>query len=700
MLDRHLLKGQKADILPAVDSARGNGVENVVHLLSSLRGRYSQRELAAALGVDVRTVRRWEVRETDPPPYLVDAIRQRLLPLDVPDKGEAAFTFIDLFAGIGGIRMGFEAQGGRCVFTSEWNTWAQKTYLANFPDATHRFAGDITEVDARDIPDHDVLLAGFPCQPFSIAGVSKKNALGRKHGFADEAQGTLFFDVARIIKTKCPKAFLLENVKNLASHDKGNTFRVILKVLQKELGYHVFWKVIDGQCFVPQHRERILIAGFREPTDFAWDDLQLPKQGPKLAKILHPQDGSEAIEPPYTEGAKAKVAAKYTLTAHLWQYLQDYAAKHRAAGNGFGFGLVDGSGVARTLSARYYKDGSEILVAQGARKRPRRLTPRECARLMGFPDTFKIPVSDTQAYKLLADAAVVPMMEAAAKCVVSKLHVEERVAMPRATIEPEAFPKRGNWTLEQLKLAFYLYCQLPFGKLHQRNPQIVELSKLIGRTSSALAMKLVNFASLDPTIRDSGRHGLGNASALDRVVWAEFHADWERLVAECQQIREGLAHEQGQRVDAPPEANSDFALADFTGETRRAIVEQRVKQSFFRHAVLASYRGRCCISGVSDSRLLVASHIVPWRDDKANRLNPSNGLCLSAIHDKAFDGYLFSLTDDARIVLSKRLRATKDAFLKEVFWPIEGRVIELPERFSPEPGFMRSHLENMLRSEA
>ncbi|MBS0437840.1 MAG: DNA (cytosine-5-)-methyltransferase [Proteobacteria bacterium] len=677
----------------------GNGVENVVHLLSSLRGRYSQRELAAALGVDVRTVRRWEVRETDPPPYLVDAIRQRLLPLEVPDSRDAAFTFIDLFAGIGGIRMGFEAHGGRCVFTSEWNAWAQKTYLANFPDATHHFAGDITGVDARDIPDHDVLLAGFPCQPFSIAGVSKKNALGRKHGFADETQGTLFFDVARIIKAKQPKAFLLENVKNLKSHDKGNTFRVIERTLQKDLGYQIHCKIIDGQCFVPQHRERILIVGFREPTDFSWDDLRLPKQGPRLASILHPQDGTEAAEPPYTEGAKAKAAAKYTLTAHLWQYLQDYAAKHRAAGNGFGFGLVDGNGVARTLSARYYKDGSEILVSQGARRRPRRLTPRECARLMGFPSTFKIPVSDTQAYKLFADAAVVPMIEAVAQCIVSKLRVEERVAMPRTTIAPETFPKRGNWTREQLKLAFYLYCQLPFGKLHQRNPQIMELSNLIGRTPSSLAMKLVNFASLDPTIRNSGRHGLGNASALDKAVWEEFHADWERLVVECQQIRESLAHLQGQRVETPQEMERDFSITDFTGETRRAIVEQRVKQSFFRRAVLASYRGRCCVSGVSDARLLVASHIVPWRDDRANRLNPSNGLCLSAIHDKAFDSHLFSLTDDGRIVLSKRLKASKDEFIKEVFWSAEDRAIELPERFRPELEFLRQHRENMLGSD-
>jgi len=397
-------------------------MENIRHLLASLRGRYNQRELAEALGVNVRTVRRWETGETDPPPYLTGAIRQYLLPLAAPSGSpDTAFTFIDLFAGIGGIRMGFEAHGGRCVFTSEWNPYALKTYLANFPESTHSFEGDITRVDEHDVPDHDILLAGFPCQPFSIAGVSKKNALGRAHGFADEAQGTLFFDVARIIKAKQPKAFLLENVKNLVSHDKGNTFRVIKKVLEQDLGYHIHCKVIDGQHFVPQHRERILIVGFREPTDFSWDDLQLPKEGPRLRSILHPQDGSELPESHYTTGKQAKVDARYTLTPNLWAYLQNYAAKHRAAGNGFGFGLVDGDGVTRTLSARYYKDGSEILISQGPRKRPRRLTPRECARLMGLPDSFHIPVSDTQAYKQFGNSVVMPVMREVARIMVPRV---------------------------------------------------------------------------------------------------------------------------------------------------------------------------------------------------------------------------------------------------------------------------------------
>ena len=391
-------------------------MDEVRNLLNSLRGRYNQRELAEALGITTRTLRRWETGQTEPPRYAADAIRQRLLPLaDLPELPEAEFRFIDLFAGIGGIRMAFETHGGRCVFTSEWNAYAQKTYLANFPDSGDAMEGDITRVKEDDVPDHDVLLAGFPCQPFSIAGVSKKNALGRAHGFADETQGTLFFDVARIIAAKRPAAFLLENVKNLVSHDKGKTFRVIKRVLEEELGYHIEFKVVDGAHFVPQHRERILIVGFREKVDFSFDDMRLPEIKPKMASILHPQDGTELPEAHYTVGPRALVDARYTLTPKLWAYLQAYADKHRMAGNGFGFGLVNGDSVARTLSARYYKDGSEILVAQGKRKNPRRLTPRECARLMGFPDDFIIPVSDTQAYKQFGNSVVVPVMREIAR---------------------------------------------------------------------------------------------------------------------------------------------------------------------------------------------------------------------------------------------------------------------------------------------
>lgn len=390
-------------------------MEDARKLLTTLRGRYNQRELAEQLGVTTRTLRRWEVGETDPPPYAADAIRQRLLPLANDEHAPSDFRFIDLFAGIGGLRMAFEAHGGHCVFTSEWNPFAQKTYLANFPSSAHSLEGDITKVDEKDIPDHDVLLAGFPCQPFSIAGVSKKNALGRAHGFADETQGTLFFDVARIIEEKRPAAFLLENVKNLLSHDKGNTFRVIKKVLEEDLKYHIEYRVIDGSHFVPQGRQRILIVGFREKTDFTFDDVYLPDKKPTMASVLHPQDGSETPEAHYTVGPKAKVDERYTLTPKLWAYLQGYAEKHRAAGNGFGFGLVDKNSVARTLSARYYKDGSEILVSQGPRKRPRRLTPRECARLMGFPDDFIIPVSDTQAYKQFGNSVVMPAMREVAR---------------------------------------------------------------------------------------------------------------------------------------------------------------------------------------------------------------------------------------------------------------------------------------------
>lgn len=668
-------------------------MEDPIRYLLALRRHHSQTDIARALQTTARTVRRWETRETDPPPYLLDALRQRLLLPQEQQRqspGDAAFRFIDLFAGIGGLRTAFQAQGGQCVFTSEYDAYAQKTYLANFPDAIDHMAGDITKVKAKDIPDHDVLLAGFPCQPFSIAGVSKKNALGRAHGFADETQGTLFFDVQRIIAEKRPAAFLLENVKNLVSHDKGNTFRVIRGVLEQELGYTIHCKVLDGGHWVPQHRERILIVGFREPTDFDWQDVRIPEVRRVLGDILHPQDGSEVSESHYTTGPKAKVDPRYTLTPNLWAYLQAYAAKHKAAGNGFGFGLVNEQSVTRTLSARYYKDGSEILLSQGARKRPRRLTPRECARLMGFADEFVIPVSDTRAYQLFAQSPVVPMVEAVAKCIASKL-VSDKAAMPAITISTNAFPSRGGWTSEQLKLAFAFYCQTPFGKLHSKNRDIIELAALLGRTASALAMKLVNFASLDPSITGTGRKGLSGASARDREIWDEFHSDWERLTVEAEQIRQHLSRDRGAKVEANREVDDEFVLSDYTGETRQAIVQQRMKQNFFRRAVLASYRGRCCISGVSDARLLIASHIVPWREDKANRLNPSNGLCLSAIHDKAFDSGLIALSDDFRVLVSTELLDRNDAFVDTVFAPIMGQQIEIPERFVPDKVLIRRH---------
>ncbi|WP_081771776.1 DNA (cytosine-5-)-methyltransferase [Paraburkholderia nodosa] len=406
-------------------------------LLQQARKRFTQQQIATHVGRDVKTVRRWEKGETPCPAMLEAALRELLQGGAHANGGAARFRFIDLFAGIGGIRKGFEAHGGECVFTSEWNPFSRKTYLENYGE-DHPFIGDITAVEAADVPDHDVLLAGFPCQPFSIAGVSKKNALGRPHGFACTTQGTLFFDVARIIAEKRPAAFLLENVKNLVSHDRGRTFDVILQVLRDELGYDVHYRVIDGSHFTPQHRERIIIVGFREPAAFSWDALALPEAGPRLASILHRTDGCEPLlawdgERFFDHGAR-RVQPKYTLTPGLWAYLQQYAEKHRAAGNGFGYGLAFPDSVTRTLSARYHKDGSEILVYQGEGLRPRRLTPRECARLMGLPDTFRIPVSDTQAYRQFGNSVVMPVMREVARTMMPHLDalLAAQHAAPRA----------------------------------------------------------------------------------------------------------------------------------------------------------------------------------------------------------------------------------------------------------------------------
>ncbi len=329
-----------------------------------------------------RTARVLAVGEEDQAPY-----------------GQQPLRFIDLFCGIGGIRIAFQKAGWQCVFSSDWDKYSQLTYEANFGEKPH---GDIHSVAVADIPKHDILCAGFPCQPFSIAGVSKKLSLGRKHGFDDERQGNLFFSIAEILDYHKPRAFVLENVKNLKSHDKGRTFEIIHSTLTEALGYQVYYKIIDAQSVVPQHRERIFIVGFREPRDFVFPEF--PKEGPTLSSILEPE-----------------VAAKYTLTDHLWTYLQNYAKKHQEAGNGFGFGLFGGKGVARTLSARYYKDGSEILISQGEGKNPRRLTPRECCKLMGYPADFKIPVSDTQAYRQFGNSVVVPVVERIARAVTDSL---------------------------------------------------------------------------------------------------------------------------------------------------------------------------------------------------------------------------------------------------------------------------------------
>jgi DNA (cytosine-5)-methyltransferase 1 len=309
-----------------------------------------------------------------------------------------SLRFIDLFCGIGGFRIAFEKVGGKCVFSSDYDKFSQQTYKANFGELPH---GDINKVEVADIPSHDILCAGFPCQPFSIAGVSKKNSLGRLHGFDDVKQGNLFFSIADILDHHRPAAFVLENVKNLKGHDKGRTFAVIKDTLESVLGYTIYTKIIDAKTVVPQHRERIFIVGFREKRDFEFPVF--PEQGPLLGTIL-----------------ESRPDAKYTLTDHLWNYLQNYAAKHKAAGNGFGFGLVSKRDTTRTLSARYHKDGSEILIAQTG-KNPRRLTPRECARLMGYPDDYKLVCSDTQAYRQFGNSVVVPVVERIAETVMATL---------------------------------------------------------------------------------------------------------------------------------------------------------------------------------------------------------------------------------------------------------------------------------------
>ena len=365
--------------------------------------------LAEEFGQSVRQVKRYIAGDTKPPKLVAEKMRELARARTPVSAGSPAFRFIDLFAGIGGMRIGFEAIGGKCVFTSEWDRFSQQTYLRNFPDGDdHVFAGDIRPygADPSLIPHHDVLLAGFPCQPFSLAGVSKKNSLGRKHGFDCEEQGNLFFEIAQIIDHHRPAAFLLENVKNLKSHDKGRTFRVIEETLTRDLGYKIQTRIISSAPFVPQKRQRIFIVGFREDAGFSFENFDAfvpPEEAwPTLGDILQSHN---------------EVDAKYTLTPKLWNYLQEYRKKHEKAGNGFGFTAHGPGDVARTLSARYHKDGSEILIQQKG-TRPRRLTPTECARLMGFERDGRewlIPVSDTQAYRQFGNAVVVPVIEAVAR---------------------------------------------------------------------------------------------------------------------------------------------------------------------------------------------------------------------------------------------------------------------------------------------
>jgi DNA (cytosine-5)-methyltransferase 1 len=331
---------------------------------------------------------------------IIRHVRNRTYEL-IPQKRQ--LTFIDLFAGIGGTRLAFEKAGCKCVFSSEWDRFAQQTYEANFGEKPH---GDIRKIPSSEIPNHDILVAGFPCQPFSISGVSKKNALGKPHGFDDPTQGTLFFEIKRILQDKKPMAFLLENVKHLKRHNQGRTFEVIRHALADELGYDVHDEVFDAVDYVPQHRERIFIAGFRKPMLFEFPHRNRSDK-PKFRDIL-----------------ESNVPEKYTLTDHLWNYLQAYAKKHKEKGNGFQYGLTDLDGIARTMSARYHKDGAEILIPQNSGKNPRRLTPKECAHLMGFtqlrPD-FKIPVSDTQAYRQFGNSVVVPLVHEIAKAMVKTL---------------------------------------------------------------------------------------------------------------------------------------------------------------------------------------------------------------------------------------------------------------------------------------
>jgi len=412
VFDEHTLDDE-GNIIPFIDQAAI--VTHYLHLRNGLELPY-RRQAAGILQLwydFVRGENRSKLVRED----LVaedDAALQGYLFSDVfrspfPAPEHPTFTFIDLFAGMGGFRLAMQAQGGKCIFSSEWNTFAQKTYYANFGEIPF---GDITkEFTKLFIPqEFDVLCAGFPCQPFSIAGVSKKNSLGRETGFRDKTQGTLFFDVAEIISRHRPKAFFLENVKNLTSHDKGKTFRIIRETLE-ELNYNIHFKVMDGQTYVPQHRERIMIVGFDRNRYHGEEQFEFPEQHEATRSIR------EILDP--------DISPKYTLSNKLWDYLQAYAEKHKAKGNGFGFGLVDLDGISRTLSARYYKDGSEILIPQGNGMNPRKLSPRECARLMGYPDNYRLDqVSEVQAYRQCGNSVIVPLITAVAEQIIHTMQMQ------------------------------------------------------------------------------------------------------------------------------------------------------------------------------------------------------------------------------------------------------------------------------------
>lgn len=363
----------------------------------------TQKELADSIGLPKngdRTVRRWEKGETKPSVPVLNAI------LDFPEeppfknKKNAKYKMIDLFAGIGGTRLGFQLTGQvKSVFSSEWDKFSQKTYNANFGEIPN---GDITKIDAKDIPDHDILVGGFPCQAFSQAG--------KKQGFKD-TRGTMFFEIARILKEKRPKAFLLENVKNLRTHDHGKTFKIIINTLD-ELGYVVTTMLFKAKDFgVPQNRERIYIVGFDPKQVANYNDFAIPippKKPTKLGDIL-----------------ERNVDEKYTISDKLWAGHQRRKIQNKKNGKGFGYTMFDKDSVyTRTLSARYYKDGSEILINQGPDKNPRKITPREASRLQGFPKDYIIPVSDTQAYKQFGNSVAVPVINAIAEQILKVLNAK------------------------------------------------------------------------------------------------------------------------------------------------------------------------------------------------------------------------------------------------------------------------------------
>lgn len=444
---------------PLRDSAANPAATAPANELRQLRESLgvTQAELAEALEYSTREFARWETGEVVPRQLVLDRIRQLAAGVRGPSHGSSRYRFVDLFAGIGGMRLGFEQVSAghafRCVFTSEWDRFCRQTYYERF-GRSELIRGDIRNIASSAIPEHDVLVAGFPCQPFSLAGVSKKNSLGRPHGFDCNTQGTLFFHIERILAERRPRAFVLENVKNLLSHDSGRTWDVIREVLQHRLDYRIEHRVVDARSLLPQHRERIFIVGFRkeENLGFDWDDVSLPDPhlGPRLDSVLHPEDGSEASDPRFLE-ADGSVHPRYVLSDHLWEYLQSYARKHREKGNGFGYTKFGPGDVARTLSARYHKDGSEILIERESGN-PRRLTPRECARLMGFdpllpaagkrpsldpsrrrresPATksdfrpFPIVVSDTQAYRQFGNAVAVPVVARIAESLARHLDAE------------------------------------------------------------------------------------------------------------------------------------------------------------------------------------------------------------------------------------------------------------------------------------